>query len=46
MYYMIHATDHPRAPQLMLKAYQQAVLPKETEAQLELEFGRINASET
>lgn len=33
MYYMIHASDHPRAPQLMLKAYQKAVLPKETAEQ-------------
>ena len=27
MYYMIHATDHPRAPGLMSEAYQKAVQP-------------------
>jgi three-Cys-motif partner protein len=29
MYYMIHATDHPKAPELMSRAYEKAVLPKE-----------------
>lgn len=39
MYYMIHATDHPAAPGLMYRAYHKAVLPRETEEQLALEFG-------
>jgi three-Cys-motif partner protein len=29
MYYMIHATDHPEAPGLMSRAYDQALQPKE-----------------
>jgi three-Cys-motif partner protein len=29
MYYMIHATDHPDAPGLMSRAYDQALQPKE-----------------
>ena len=39
VYYMIHATDHPEAPKLMERAYNQAVLPKETVEQLKLELG-------
>jgi len=39
MYYMIHATDHPKAPMLMSRAYEKAVVP-ETYEQLKLEgFG-------
>lgn len=38
MYYMIHATDHDEAPKLMDRAYQQAVLPKESVEQLRLLF--------
>jgi three-Cys-motif partner protein len=38
MYYMIHATDHPKAPKLMNRAYHKAVL-KESYEQLEMEFG-------
>ena len=38
MYYMIHATDHPAAPELMLRAYQKAVKPKESYEQLAMEF--------
>ncbi|OQW60838.1 MAG: hypothetical protein BVN28_08355 [Nitrospira sp. ST-bin4] len=34
MYYMIHATDHPLAPSLMLRAYRKAGLPKEPVEQL------------
>ena len=41
MYYMIHATDHPEAPKLMERAYNQAVLPKETVEQLKLELGLL-----
>jgi hypothetical protein len=37
MYHMIHATDHLEAPSLMSRAYEKAVLPKETEEQLMLE---------
>lgn len=36
MYYMIHATDHPQAPILMRRAYENAVKPKETFEQLKL----------
>lgn len=39
MYFMIHATDHPAAPDLMTRAYDKAVSPKESEEQLVLEFG-------
>jgi three-Cys-motif partner protein len=39
MYFMIHATDHPDAPGLMARAYENAVLPKESEEQLVLELG-------
>lgn len=28
MYYMIHASDHPRAPKLMVDAYRSLVIPK------------------
>lgn len=42
MYYMIHATDHPKAPMLMSRAYEKAVVP-ETYEQLQLEgFGSKN----
>jgi len=36
MYYMLHATDHPDAPILMDRAYEQAVQPKEPLDQLAL----------
>ncbi len=36
MYYMIHATDHPQAPLLMRRAYENAVKPKEPIKQLSL----------
>lgn len=39
MYYMIHVTDHPDAPNLMARAYEKAVLPKEPLEQLALELG-------
>jgi hypothetical protein len=38
MYYMIHATDHPAAPELMCRAYARAIGPKEPLEQLSLEF--------
>lgn len=38
MYYMIHATDHDEAPKLMNRSYNNAVAPKETNEQLEMEF--------
>jgi three-Cys-motif partner protein len=40
MYNMIHATDHPIAPNLMYRAYHTAVRPKEPMEQLEFEFKR------
>ena len=36
MYYMIHASDHPRAPKLMQSAYSDAVDPPPAVTQLEL----------
>jgi three-Cys-motif partner protein len=39
MYYMIHATDHDEAPKQMERAYNNAVKPKESPEQLEIEFG-------
>jgi hypothetical protein len=42
MYYMIHATDHPVAPELMLRAYQKAVKPKESYEQLSMELKEQN----
>ena len=38
-YYMIHATDHARAPALMSRAYERVVLPKESLDQIAMEFG-------
>lgn len=38
MYYMIHATDHPAAPQAMGRAYAKAVGPKETPAEVQLDL--------
>ena len=46
MYYMIHATDHPAAPGLMYRAYHKAVLPRESEEQLALEFGLTDQNPT
>ena len=42
MYYMIYATDHPVAPELMLRAYQKAVKPKESYEQLSMELQEQN----
>jgi three-Cys-motif partner protein len=38
MYHMIHATDHPLAPNLMNRAYRKAVQPREPIERLQLEF--------
>lgn len=38
MYYMLHATDHPVAPNLMSRAYKQAVTPREEPEQFSLQF--------
>ena len=38
MYYMIHASDHPRAPKLMQNAYSRAVDPPAPITQLELDL--------
>ena len=45
MYHMIHATDHPVAPNLMVRAYRQAVKRKEPLEQLELELDQWQTSE-
>lgn len=39
MYFMIHATDHPAAPDLMSRAYRNTVNPYEPPEQLEFELG-------
>jgi hypothetical protein len=39
---MIHATDHPVAPELMLRAYQKVVKPKESYEQLSMELQEQN----
>ncbi len=36
MYFMIHATDHPQAPDLMSRAYRNTVKPPETDAQIQM----------
>jgi three-Cys-motif partner protein len=41
MYYVIHATDHPAAPELMSRAYARAIGPKESIEQLSLEFASL-----
>lgn len=38
MFFMIHASDHPQAPILMRRAYENIVQPLEPEGQLKLEF--------
>ena len=38
VYYMIHATDHPEAPKLMARAYNEAVQPKHVAKQALLGF--------
>lgn len=38
MYYMIHATDHPEAPGLMSRAYEQAVQPRAASQQILFDF--------
>lgn len=44
MYYMIHATDHDEAPNLMQRAYNKAVEPKETQEQFVFEFAEWKKS--
>jgi three-Cys-motif partner protein len=39
MFYMIHASDHPQAPILMHRAYENIVQPLETDEQLQLQLG-------
>lgn len=50
MFYMIHATDHPRAPALMRSAYHKVVSSKQAEFRLryeprELEFPQLDPLE-
>lgn len=40
MFWMIHASDHPEAPKLMVRAYNNAVAPLEPIEQLEWEIGK------
>ena len=44
MYHMIHATDHPEAPNLMCRAYRKAVSEKEPMEQLKFEFEKWRQS--
>lgn len=39
MFYMIHASDHPEAPVLMRRAYNNIVQPLESHEQLQMELG-------
>lgn len=39
MFYMVHASDHPEAGKLMVRAYNHAVSPLEDSEQLEIELG-------
>jgi three-Cys-motif partner protein len=45
MYFMIHATDHLIAPELMYRAYHKAVTPKEPAEQLRLAFSAAGLSD-
>lgn len=38
MYHMIHATDHPAAPYLMSRAYEEAVAPKDPPGQAQMDL--------
>jgi len=38
MFWMVHASDHPEAPKLMVRAYNNAVAPLEPMEQLEMEL--------
>jgi three-Cys-motif partner protein len=49
MFWMIHASDHPEAPKLMVRAYRNVVAPLESMEQLEIEIGstsKINDDST
>jgi three-Cys-motif partner protein len=39
MFWMTHASDHPEAPKLMVRAYNNVIAPLETIEQLTFEFG-------
>jgi three-Cys-motif partner protein len=41
MYYMIHATDHPAAPQLMHRAYHESVKPKAPPKEVQMELAGL-----
>lgn len=43
MFHMIHASDHPEASKLMLRAYKHVLDVPETEDQLEFDLGAIRA---
>jgi three-Cys-motif partner protein len=40
MFWMVHASDHPEAPKLMMRAYCNAIAPLEPVEQLELELSK------
>ena len=39
MFWMVHASDHPEAAKLMVRAYRNVVSPLEPIEQLQIEFG-------
>lgn len=41
MYYMIHATDHEKAPGLMYRAYHEAIKPKTPPREVQMEFAEL-----
>ena len=41
MYYLIHATDHPKAPGLMRRAYENSARPAPTLEQAKLEISDL-----
>lgn len=41
MYYMIHATDHPDAPQLMYRAYHEAIKPRKPLSEIQMNFADL-----
>lgn len=41
MFFMIHASDHPAAPELMRTAYSNAVEPIPTQEKLQIEINAL-----
>jgi hypothetical protein len=43
MFHMVHATDHPAAPQIMNRAYFAATKPREPIEQIEMDLGALQS---